>query len=266
LIDAGYHQAVVEFDPKKPSVARVYDALIGGKDNFGPDRDLFERLEAMSPGLVKVVTENKNFLERAVTYAARQGIGQFIDLGAGLPRPPLTHETAREVIPGARVAYVDNDPQVVAHLTAWYGHHDDRVTVAKADVANLGAVLAAAEGNLDLARPCVVVAGMLLHFYPADEARALIAAYLGAVAPGSYLIASSAYSCDQRAPAFWAVFGAAVRPVYPHPPEVFASFFDPAPLVAPGVSEAHAWRPGYSAAKGGLDTRRAILCGMGRTR
>jgi hypothetical protein len=258
-------EAVAEFDPRKPTVARVYDALIGGKDNFGPDREVYRRLDAMCPGLMKLVGENKDFLERAVTYVAACGVDQFIDLGAGIPRSPATHETAREVLLAARIAYVDNDPHVLAHLTAWYGNNDDQVTVVNADVADRDTVLAAVRENLDLTRPCGLILGMMLHFYPAEAARALVAAYLNAVAPGSFLIASSVYSSDKRAPKFWAAYSEAVRPIYPHSPEVFAGFFGTAELVPPGVGEIHTWRPGWPA-KRPLDTTRVILCAVARTR
>jgi hypothetical protein len=256
---------VVEFDPRKPSVARVYDSLIGGKDNFDADREVYRELDAMSPNLTKFVGENKDFLERAVAYVAGQGIDQFIDLGAGIPRPPTTHESAREVNPDARVVYVDNDPQVLAHLTAWYGHNDELVTVVNADIADHDEVLWAARRDLDLSRPCCLVLGMILHFYEADQARALAASYLNAVPPGSYLIASAVYSSHQHAAEFWALYNAAVRPIYPHPPADFATFFGDAELIPPGVGEARTWRP-EAPSKGPLRTARVILCAVGRTR
>lgn len=60
--------------------------------------------------------EHKQFLSRAVTWVARQGVAQFIDLGCGLPTSPNTHETARAVIPDAVVVYVDNGPIVCSRL------------------------------------------------------------------------------------------------------------------------------------------------------
>lgn len=254
-----------EFDPKKPSIARVYDSLIGGKDNFALDREVHRQLDAMCPDLTKFVVENKDFLESAVTYVAGQGVSQFIDLGAGIPRPPTTHEIAREVVPGARVAYVDNDPQVIAHLTAWYAHHDDRVSVVDADVADHETVVAGIRRDLDLSQPSCLILGMVLHFYEAGQARSLVAGYLDAVAPGSYLIASAVYSSHERAPEFWAMYSAAVRPIYPHPPRVFATFFDTTELLPPGVGETHTWRPDLRP-KGSLHTTRVVLCAVGRTR
>jgi hypothetical protein len=109
---------VANFDPGTPSIARVYDYLLNGKDNFAADREVAERLLAVAPLTVEVTRENRQFLARAVTWAARQGITQFIDLGCGMPTAPNTHQTARAIAAGARVAYVDNDAVVLSHLRA----------------------------------------------------------------------------------------------------------------------------------------------------
>jgi S-adenosyl methyltransferase len=67
---------------------------------------------------VRAARENRKFLGRAVIWAANQEVGQFIDLGGGMPTAPATHETAQAVNPDARVAYVDSDPVAVVHLKA----------------------------------------------------------------------------------------------------------------------------------------------------
>ena len=95
---------VPDFDPTTPSIARVYDYLLDGKDNFAVDREVAERLKAVAPLAAEVMRENRQFLARAVTWAANRGITQFIDLGCGMPTAPNTHETARAISPGARVA------------------------------------------------------------------------------------------------------------------------------------------------------------------
>jgi hypothetical protein len=256
---------VAEFDSRTPSTARVWDSLTGGKDNFEPDREVRQRIEEVCPDLVKCASGNRDFLDRAVSYVAWQGVDQFIDLGAGFPRSPMPHESARRVTPGARVAYVDNDPQVLRHLGAWCGTGNGCLTVVDADAADHGRVLAALRGALDLSRPCGVIFAMMPHFFPADAARALTAAYLKAAAPGSYLIASTAYSSDERAPEVWDAYSTAVRPVYRHSPEVFATFFGPAELIPPGVGETGSWRPGRQAPCP-PDTTHAILCGVARKR
>jgi hypothetical protein len=95
---------VPDFDPNSPSIARVYDYLLGGKDNFAADREVGDRLIAVFPAVVEAARENRQFLSRAVSWVANRGVGQFIDLGGGMPTAPNTHETAQAIEPDARVA------------------------------------------------------------------------------------------------------------------------------------------------------------------
>ena len=154
------------FDPRTPSIARVYDYLLGGKDNFAADRAVAEKLLAVYPPVIETVPESRRFVERAVTWTAGQGITQFIDLGAGLPTAPNTHVTAQQASPAAAVAYVDNDPVVISHLTALLAHHSDRVAVISGDLRDRDAILGAAglRAVIDLSKPVCVIMGMILHF------------------------------------------------------------------------------------------------------
>jgi S-adenosyl methyltransferase len=102
-------------DTSVPNVARVYDALLGGKENFAVDRAQAAKLIEIDPSLPFLVRENREFVNRVVTWAAGRGIRQFLDLGAGLPTHPAVHEVAREAIASARVVYVDSDPVAVLH-------------------------------------------------------------------------------------------------------------------------------------------------------
>ncbi len=94
------------FDPAMPNTARVYSRLLGGKDHFPPDRAEADVLLGIYPPLAEMVKENRAFIAEAVTWAANEGIGQFLDLGAGLTVSPAVHQTARAVLPGIRVARV----------------------------------------------------------------------------------------------------------------------------------------------------------------
>ena len=73
------------FDPATPNTARVYSRLLGGKDHFPPDRAEADLLVEIYPPLAEMVQQNRAFIAEAVTWAAGEGIGQFLDLGAGLP-------------------------------------------------------------------------------------------------------------------------------------------------------------------------------------
>src|SRR5580692_4771827 len=104
-----------QVDIRKPSAARVYDAILGGKDNFPWDRAVAAEVIAAFPQAATSAMLNREVLERAVRYLHDQGIDQFLDLGSGLPTARNTHEIAQELNPRARVAYVDNDPIVLTH-------------------------------------------------------------------------------------------------------------------------------------------------------
>src|SRR5579872_3294222 len=61
------------FDASKPNVARVYDYLLGGKDNFAADRDAAQRLIEALPDAAAVARANRVFLAAAVRHVARAG-------------------------------------------------------------------------------------------------------------------------------------------------------------------------------------------------
>ncbi len=118
--------ALPELDTSEPSIARVYDYWLGGKDNFAADREQAERLLQISPDLRRLATENRAFLGRAVRWLATDcGIRQFLDVGSGLPTASNTHDVAQAAAAESRVAYVDKDPVVVSHAAALLaGGHD----------------------------------------------------------------------------------------------------------------------------------------------
>lgn len=143
--------------------------------------------------------ENRRFLARAVTWAASQGISQFIDLGCGMPSVPNTHETARAVTPDARVAYVDNDPVVLNHLYVLVAKGDPGLIVVGGDVREADKTLEAVAAGIDLAKPACLMMGFLLHFFAADAARDLVARYAAALAPGSYIVLSAGRADGEEA-------------------------------------------------------------------
>ena len=234
------------FDPKSPSVARVYDYGLGGNDNFAADREAAARLLALYPSVSKAIAANKPFVGRAVTWVAGQGVGQFVDLGAGMPLDPAVHETARAVIPDARVAYVDNDPVVNSHLNARFVTRDNPVRVLNEDICHPAAVLGALAGDIDLARPVCLIMTMVLHFLDAATARSVVAGYVAAAAPGSYVVASVGHGQGEAADNFFRAYSAAVQELHNHSVAEFTAMLGPAELVPPGVCDAYAWLPGWS--------------------
>ena len=240
---------VTTFDPRSPSIARVYDYLLGGKDNFAADRAVAEELLAVYPPIIETVPESRRFVERAVTWVSRQGITQFIDLGAGLPTAPNTHETALTANPGATVAYVDNDPVVISHLTALLAHHDDRIAVIPGDLRDRDAILGVPglSAVIDLSKPVCVILGMILHFDTAAAGAGLVKRYMSVVAPGSYLIATIASGKGTLAGKFYETYNAnGFATMYNHTSADFASFFGDLEIMPPGLGDARRIRPGWS--------------------
>ena len=242
-----YHRNVSGFDPKSPNVARVYDALVGGKDNFEPDRGAVAILAEIAPQITELAAENRQFQARAVTWLANQGITQFLDLGCGMPAEPNTHETAQEANPDARVAYVDIDPVAANHMTTFV-RPGSGVTAVRADASDPAGVRAALDGALDFTQPVAVLMGALLHFYPAPAAREIVTGTTGDLAPGSYLtlsvIAAEGKVMDRLIPAY----SAAIAPLYPYTEDETAGLLDGLDLVPPGIAPHDTWRPGWAEA------------------
>ena len=229
-------------DTSVPNMARVYNYWLGGKDHFPADRAEADFLLGIYPPLRDLVRENRAFVTRAVAWAAGQGIGQFLDLGAGLPASPAVHQAARAVLPAARVAYVDTDPVVLAHARALLATGDG-VTAVAADLRDPAAVLADKElrAVIDPAQPAGVILGAVLHFLDAGTARTVAGGYARLIAPGSYLIISVACNDDE-------MLGKRLAQQYTaatwhnHSAEDVTSFFGGLELVGPGVTEAQTWR------------------------
>ena len=230
------------FDPATPNMARIYDYWLGGKDHFPADRAEAERLLGIYPPLRDLVRENRAFVVQAVGWAARQGICQFIDLGAGLPASPAVHQAARKVMPLARVAYVDVDPVVLSHARALVATSDG-VTAVAADLRDPGAVLAdpVLRTVIDPDRPVCFILGAVLHFMDAGAARAVTAGYARLMTPGSCLVISVAsFDDEDLGKQLAAEYTAAAW--HNHTPADVESFFAGLQLVGPGVTEAQTWR------------------------
>lgn len=230
------------FDPATPNTARVYSRLLGGKDHFPADRAEADLLLEIYPPLAEMVQENRAFLAEAVTWAAGQGIGQFLDLGAGLPATPAVHQTAQTVLPAARVAYVDWDPVVLAHARALLAAPG--VTAVAADLREPAAVLADPDlrAVIDPAEPVCVILGAVLHFLDAGTAREVAGGYARLIAPGSCLVISCATYDDETLAKRLAAEYTAGQFVS-HTRDDVTSFFAGLDLVGPGVTEAQTWRP-----------------------
>jgi SAM-dependent methyltransferase len=183
----------VFLDTTRPNLARCYDFLLGGKDNYEVDRKFCDQLLAIAPGVRTLVRDNRAFLIRATRFLAGEaGVDQFLDLGSGLPTAENTHQTAQWINPDARVVYVDNDPVVVAHGRALLAD-DDRTRFVAADFTRPDVVLAneTLRRSLDFDRPLALYhVGTLQRLDDHDRPAELMAAYLDILPRGSFVVLS----------------------------------------------------------------------------
>jgi hypothetical protein len=180
-------------DPTVPSVARVYDYFLGGKDNYAVDREVAAAVSQIHPNGPAAGLASRAFLRRTVRYmAAQEGIRQFLDLGSGLPTQANVHQIAHQVDPAARVVYVDNDAMVLAHARALLADNQT-TTVLMADVRRPQEILDSAEVGqfLDLSRPVGLLAFSILHHLLDAEDPAGVMARLRDAVPSGSLMALS---------------------------------------------------------------------------
>jgi hypothetical protein len=240
-------------DTTVPNVARIYDYLLGGKDNYAADRAAAEEIARLIPGSARAARQNRAFMRRVVHYLAGQaGIRQFIDLGSGLPTMDNVHQVARRAAPGARVVYADFDPVVIAHANALMA--DDNVAIVKADLRNPDDILGHPQVRklVDFSQPAAVLMIAILHFI-ADSSRPLwiTEQFMRRLAPGSYLALSHVTDDDVPAgqnKAAQEVYGGATAPVIPRPHGEIMRFFGGMTLLEPGLVDIGAWpspSPGY---------------------
>ena len=179
----------VKIDPDAPNVARVWNYLVGGRDNFEADRRAGRLLISVAPAMAEFGPASRAFLRRTVTYlAAEAGIRQFLDVGTGLPTAGNTHEVAQAVDPACRVVYVDNDPMVLSHARALLRSAEGGVSFLDADARDPASVIAGAARTIDLAQPVGIVMIDILNFIADADADAVLAGLVGPAASGSYLV------------------------------------------------------------------------------
>jgi hypothetical protein len=233
-----------QVDPSLPNVARVWNYLVGGRDNFEADRQAAKQLVAAAPVMEQVAPASRAFLRRAVTYlAAEAGIRQFLDIGTGMPTAGNTHEVAQAVDPSCRIVYVDNDPVVLAHARAGLRSTSEGATsYLDADARDTKAIMAGASATLDLTRPVGVIMIDILNFL--EDAADVIARLAAAVPAGSYLAVMQPSRDERLAVAARRWNQLAVSPVFLRDRDQVACWLAGLELIDPGIVELNRWRPG----------------------
>ncbi|MGV9580485.1 SAM-dependent methyltransferase [Streptomyces sp. NPDC003509] len=235
-------------DTSRPHSARVYDSLLGGKDNYPVDQAVAEQLPAEAKA---GAFQNRAFMNRATAWLAGEGVGQFLDIGTGIPTAPNLHQIAQSIDPRARVVYCDNDPIVLRHAEALLVSHPEGATdYVHADVLEPATILEAARKVLDFDRPIALSLLGLLHFLPDDvDPRAIVRTLAAALAPGSYVVLSQGASDvnPERGKQGAAEYGKGGIRLALRTRAEFARFFDGLDIVEPGLVTAPEWFRGTPA-------------------
>ena len=255
----------------RPHPARVYDYLLGGKDNFAADRAAAENGLRANPNSRIPPRENRAFLRRVVRYLAREaGIRQFLDIGTGIPTSPNVHEVAQEVAPDARIVYVDNDPMVLVHARALLTSSPaGRTEYIDADLRNVEGLLASPQlrATIDLDQPVGLLLIAIMHFVGDDDDPYGIVERLRAALPSGSYLALSHLTGDFDAAAWEGVAEVYRRTGVtlqvrsrPDIERFFAGF----EMIEPGVQVLPAWRPDDDAGAPPTDVQVSVYGGLAR--
>ncbi|GAB3877533.1 SAM-dependent methyltransferase [Kibdelosporangium lantanae] len=264
-----------QVDITTPSVARVYDAILGGTDNYEVDRAVLRAILTVWPDAVHTARDNREWLVRVTRFLASQAdITQFLDLGSGLPTVENTHQVAQRTNRAATVVYVDNDPLVLDHGRAILTENS-RTHLVAADLTKPAEVLDHRDvrGHLDLSKPVALYQIGTLHHCPdVDGIRAFMRTYLDALAPGSYVAISHFHNPgpdsgdDGTAAEQMERVMADGRMGSGHfrPRADIESFFGGWELVDPGLVSPSSWWPDGPRTKPLGRSQRLLLAGLGR--
>ncbi|MGW6057060.1 SAM-dependent methyltransferase [Streptomyces sp. NPDC055189] len=229
-------------DTTNPHPARVYDWLLGGKDNYPVDEAVGEKLP---PEAKDAARQNRAFMNRATAWLASQGMDQFLDIGTGIPTEPNLHQIVQEIVPSARVVYTDNDPIVLRHAEALLVSRPEGMTdYIQADVREPLEILDHARGLLNFDRPIALSLIALMHFLPDDQdPYGIVNTLVDALPSGSHLVLSHASSdifpeLSAQVTAEYAKGG--IKLGFRDRAEV-SRFFDGLDIVEPGLVTAPEW-------------------------
>jgi S-adenosyl methyltransferase len=234
-------------NPDQPSVARIYDYLLGGGHNFAVDRAAGDEFMKVLPEVRDAARINRAFLRRAVMFLASQGIDQFLDIGSGIPTVGNVHEIAQQANPDARVVYVDNDPIAVTHSQLML-RGNERAVAIQADLREPSSILRHPKvlRLLDLSRPVGLLMVAVYHFVdPEESSEEILVSYRDALARGSWLVLTM-LATDVSPDTMAAIVDVAKRaatPLYPRTVGQIKELFGGWDLTEPGLVPTPLWRP-----------------------
>ncbi|MFS8197270.1 SAM-dependent methyltransferase [Streptomyces sp. CWNU-52B] len=234
-----------EIDTSKPHPARIYDYLLGGKDNYEVDQRAADALAAVAPEVWIGVRANRAFLQRAVRHIVGSGVRQILDIGTGLPTSPNVHEIAQEVAPDVRVAYVDNDPIVKTHADALLSR-SGATSIVLADLRDPRSILDHPDVRrvIDFDQPVAVLLVAIFHFVTdAENPGQIVATLRDALPKGSFLVLSHATGDFADRTDAQAVYKNATATMNLRSRAEVERLFDGFELIEPGLAQVPFWRP-----------------------
>ncbi|WP_063034603.1 SAM-dependent methyltransferase [Nocardia grenadensis] len=267
----------VGVDTTRPSIARVYDYSLGGKDNYDVDRAAFEQIQRIAPRQGDVSRMNRRWLHRVVRYlAGPAAIDQFLDIGAGLPTVGNTHQIAQQENPEATVVYVDNDPVCNAHGRVLLEQNENTHFVS-GDLLEENTLLENKNvlQYLDMDRPiAVILCGLLHHVDDELEPARVMREYIARLPAGSYVAITNFWDPDDENPE---LHDLAVRLERAFTEMGLGSgwyrtraeqleYFDGLEIIAPGLVELEDWWPAGPATRPRLPEEKVIIGGVGYKR
>lgn len=242
---------LIKIDTTVPSVARMYDYYLGGKDNYAVDREACARLNEIARGTGGLAINNRRWVGRSTRFVAKAGVRQFIDFGTGLPTQDNVHQVAQRIDPEARVVYIDNDPVVLRHASveALAEETAGNTTFILEDARNIDRVLEHEETKrlIDFDEPVAILFNSFLHcIRDADDPYGLVDCIMSRCAPGSHLVISHlACENDEKR---WRLTGCMQELTQGNwgrvrREEEIKRFFDGLEILEPGLCNITEWRP-----------------------
>lgn len=251
---------------RMPNVARIYDFLLGGKENNDDDRRAAQQLLENIPDAAVAAWDNREFLGRAVRFLAEEaGIRQFIDIGTGLPTRGNVHAVAQQFAPDARVVYVDYDPDVIAHAQKLLRQNQNVVAI-EGDLRRPEQILAnpALRSLVSLSEPVALFLVAVLHFIRDDEnPYSIVDSLKRAIPPKSYLVLSHVTTDDIAPDAARQVeklYERTSAPGVARSRAEIVRFFDGLELIPPGLVNVASWRADWMTTEPG---RTIFYAGLG---
>jgi hypothetical protein len=265
----------------RPSISRVSDRMLGGKDNYLADQDLVIELEKSAPGQYPAAWASREFQQRVLRYlAGTVGVRQFLDLGAGLPIPGARRVNTHQIVNFARgipetdrpvVVYIDNDPVCVAHGRALLATNEQSHYLL-GDLTDPNLLHDPAVSTyLDLKCPVgVLLCGVLHHVDENLDPAGLVHGWIEVLPPGSFLVLTHffdpgpndylheyAVSCQAR-------YLEALGSGWFRTREQITGFFDSLRMVTPGLVQPGDWWPGGPSTRPESVAEQLLLAGVGR--